>query len=376
MSHTITNDMFVENIDLLVTVEIVSFYKNSAINFQSICSFLLQSPKLIEIKFSYSDEAIDQLVDTLSCSENLRKLDVRTLEKLNTGQSLLTLMQKVPNLTDINLPYHLSADDVKLIPYESLLAISFGGYHTSEHFLEELCINCPHLCSINISSCDLNNSHIEVLVRYHKNMQSLMLTVDQDMHEGLVPLVAISTSLEYLSLDSPFITDLTVNALATHCPRLKCLMLDRSPTISSRAMADLLHRCSKLEQLHLPFSCCVNDALLFVLSASCRSLLQLVIHGAQVTDTGILALAAALPGLQSLDLSSCHGISDASVQAVCYHCRDLRELFLDDLDLTDASAEAMTQYLRKLRVFGGECDNISTYALHKVVLANPKVGWI
>lgn len=239
MSHTITNDMFVENIDLLVTVEIVSFYKNSAINFQSICSFLLQSPKLIEIKFSYSDEAIDQLVDTLSCSENLRKLDVRTLEKLNTGQSLLTLMQKVPNLTDINLPYHLSADDVKLIPYESLLAISFGGYHTSEHFLEELCINCPHLCSINISSCDLNNSHIEVLVRYHKNMQSLMLTVDQDMQvtdEGLVPLVAISTSLEYLSLDSPFITDLTVNALATHCPRLKCLMLDRSPTISSRAM--------------------------------------------------------------------------------------------------------------------------------------------
>lgn len=251
---------------------------------------------------------------------------------------------------------------------------------------ESLCVNCPQLHSLSVTCNGLeliNDQHVAVLVRHRKNMRSLKLGADfsncLDVSDAtMVPLAALSTNLECFRLGSMLITDCTIDAFAAHCPQLRKLEIRHCCKISCEAMVNLARCCHNMQNLDLSYCAGVEDHLIFQLVESCPYLKQLHINSGEVTDASIIALAAAFPRLQSLDLSGCECLTDAAVLQVCQNCCGLRGFYLDFMgdSVTDASVAAMAQYLRHLEVFGAESDNITTEALREVSKANPRALWM
>ena len=55
-----------------------------------------------------------------------------------------------------------------------------------------------------------------------------------------------------------------------------------------------------------------------------------------------------------------------SVIALCFPCRGLRELFLDDTNITDAAVDAIVMHLRKLKLFSVDAEIVSETAEDRV----------
>ncbi|GAB4828277.1 hypothetical protein Ancab_035190 [Ancistrocladus abbreviatus] len=176
--------------------------------------------------------------------------------------------------------------------------------------------------------------------------------------EGLCQVANGCHMLEKLDLcHCPSVTDKALIAIAERCPKLTALTIESCPHIGNASLQAIARCCPKLESiaikdcpligdqgvacLFLPSSSSVtkvklqglkvSDFSLAVIGHFGKSVTNLILSGlCNVSEKGFWAMgnACGLQALTSLTISSCRGMTDASLEAIGQGCPGLKQIFL------------------------------------------------
>ncbi|CAI7772786.1 unnamed protein product [Closterium sp. NIES-53] len=157
---------------------------------------------------------------------------------------------------------------------------------------------------------------------------------------GLVGLFQHCTALSTLDLTDCGISDTSAYP-ALLCP---AMAEERGGKAGSVRMVKAKGQGHSLK---LGFDMDITDAGLISLAASCSSLTELDLYRCEgVSCAGIAAVAQACTGLSTLNLSYCHRVRDAALIAIARHCPRLRNLEVRDAPLlTSAGLLAIAGHL-------------------------------
>ncbi|RCH84827.1 SCF ubiquitin ligase complex subunit [Rhizopus azygosporus] len=182
----------------------------------------------------------------------------------------------------------------------------------SYHALEQLWINLAPLASL------VNDTHIASLANCQRLERLTLANCFHITDVGLCNLIDVRTGIgpELVSIDLTDVlnvTDKTILKIAICCPRLQGLNLSMSRPhfdITDVGIVALAQQCPELKRIKL--NNCVT-----------------------ITEKSSIALALYCPYLVEVDLMNC-GVTDRTLQALFSHCRDLRELRLNQCDAAES----------------------------------------
>lgn len=112
-------------------------------------------------------------------------------------------------------------------------------------------------------------------------------------------------------------------------PNLRSLELKGCKEISDiGGLCELVKACPQLEELCMCGCEGVSNVLMQTLASSCPGLRKVVLRRAEhISDVGVASLVRGCPQLTYLDLSGCHGITNATLFHLT-HCKNLETLLL------------------------------------------------
>ncbi|KAG1049172.1 hypothetical protein G6F46_009637 [Rhizopus delemar] len=212
----------------------------------------------------------------------------------------------------------------------------------------------------------VNDSHITKLAKCQRLERLTLANCFYLTDVGLCSLIDVKTGIgpELISLDLTDVlnvTDKTLLKVAICCPRLQGLNLSMSRPhfdITDVGVVALAQQCPELKRIKL--NNCVT-----------------------ITEKSSIALALNCPHLVEVDLMNC-GVTDRTLHALFDHCRDLRELRLNQCDaaeslLTDrvliqSALASQPNYYEQLRLvdFTG-VSSIVDHSLAILVEAAPRI---
>ncbi|KAL1408918.1 SCF ubiquitin ligase complex subunit [Vanrija albida] len=139
------------------------------------------------------------------------------------------------------------------------------------------------------------------------------------------------------------------------CKRLERLTLSGAVHLSPKALNDVFRELNDLIAIDVSGVTDVDDTVAQEIAISCPKTQGLNLTDCkQLTDEGLLAIAASMKNLRRIKLSSCQRLTDRSIVALVRACPLLLELDLADVpQLSNDSTVAMffnTQHLRELRM--------------------------
>lgn len=175
--------------------------------------------------------------------------------------------------------------------------------------------------------------------------------------------------------------------------------------IEVRQLVALLRRCAGLRTVYMcgwnvgKFVC---DEVMYALAAYCTSLrsltmddgeitdcavatvarvhtdlVELNLHGQQLTDGALHAIAQHLPKLENLNLGTCKGISNSGVVALATRCTALKDLSLGGTRVADAAVSAVAMncpLLEDLNLW--DCDGVTDESIITLVERCPKINYL
>ena len=176
--------------------------------------------------------------------------------------------------------------------------------------------------------------------------------------------------LDFLGVDCcDNMTDVSIFAIAAHCPGLKQLMMRGTPGESrvTEASIPALARCVSLTSLKLCSRNTLTDCSIVPLVSHLSRLVELNLHDCSIGDLTGLAIGRSCPMLEKLELEDTsafdgelrgrragfakpRSISDAFMVAVASGCRRLRLLRLSSDKITDLSLLALARWSIDLRL--------------------------
>eukprot|EP00899_Mesostigma_viride_P015910 jgi/Mesvir1/2431/Mv22164-RA.2 len=178
--------------------------------------------------------------------------------------------------------------------------------------------NCLRLEVLNLSDCEgMSDAAIRVAGGSCKNLRELSL---RDLRgsftdQGLSAMAPSLGALEVLqALECDAVTDVSIVALAQHCPRLKNVCV---------------------------FKCKVGDP---GIEALARHLTLVSLNAAKcegVTDVGMRAVSEHSSQLDTLSVFGCTAITGIGVMAVASKCKRLRRLHIHRCSLTASDVQAV-----------------------------------
>ncbi|KZV81880.1 RNI-like protein [Exidia glandulosa HHB12029] len=135
------------------------------------------------------------------------------------------------------------------------------------------------------------------------------------------------------------------------CVNLERLTLAGCGNLSSDALIRLFTRLPKLASISAQEVLEINDAVLLAIARSCRGLQGLDITGCHsVTDEGVTALAKACPSFLRIKLAAVRSLTDSSLSALALHCRKLCEVdVMVCHNVTDDGVRSLWNCLPRLR---------------------------
>lgn len=152
--------------------------------------------------------------------------------------------------------------------------------------------------------------------------------------------------LEYLNIGNGMSDDVLI--ALSRCTTLKKLNLFGSD-VSDYGLIAVIRSNPLLEDIN--FHCeYLTDGCLFAIGQTCRKLKKFSAYSnANFTDEGIRAVMAANPSLESINIYYCEQLTSDSLIAIGEYCHDLTKLIIrGNLKLTDAGVQAVVQKNRKL----------------------------
>jgi hypothetical protein len=185
---------------------------------------------------------------------------------------------------------------------------------------------------------------------------------------GVTALVKGCGDLTELSLVDGIVavSDEGLQAIAAHCPKLRvCRMGTPFEPLcyTDVGVASLAQGCPRLETISFAGPTHLTDASLDAIATWCPRLTSLCVHASAVTDIGVLAVLRACPELAHVDLSET-AISDGLVTQLVAQCGKLESLTCIRCNrLTDASITFLVQHRdRGFAINLTDCPNISEFA--------------
>lgn len=188
--------------------------------------------------------------------------------------------------------------------------------------------NCRFLKSLDLQGSYIGNQGIIAIGQCCKQLEHLNLRFCEGLNDlGMVDFAQLcGKSLKSLGMAAcQWITDRTLNAVASHCPSLESLSLD-SELFKNEGIICVTKSCSLLKILRLQ---CINvtDEALLSVGYFCASLELLALYSFQrFTDRSFLAIGKGCKKLQQLTLSDCYFLSDRSLEAIASGCKNLTHL--------------------------------------------------
>ncbi|EDO04755.1 hypothetical protein SS1G_07238 [Sclerotinia sclerotiorum 1980 UF-70] len=215
-------------------------------------------------------------------------------------------------------------------------------------------------------------------------------------HSGLTGLITDNSHLLALDISGvKQITDTSMFTLAEHCRRLQGLNISQCVGITSESMLKL-NECEQLD-----------DRAIMAFAENCRNILEIDLHQCKyigndpvtalltngnalrelrlascekITDMAFLNLPhkATYDHLRILDLTSCHGLTDAAVEKIITVAPRLRNLvFAKCRLLTDHAVNSISRLGKNLHYLHlGHCGQITDTAVIKLVQACNRIRYI
>nr|XP_023922352.1 F-box/LRR-repeat protein 4 isoform X3 [Quercus suber] len=194
--------------------------------------------------------------------------------------------------------------------------------------LASLAQKCSLLKSLDLQGCYVGDPGLAAVGQCCKWLEDLNLRFCEGLTDaGVIELaLGCGKSLNTLGVAAcAKITDISLEAVGLHCKSLETLSLD-SEYVSDKGMLAVAKGCPLLKVLKIQ---CVNvtDEALAVVGTCCLSLEFLALYSLQkFTDKGLRAIGSGCKKLKNLTLSDCYFLSDKGLEAIATGCKELTHL--------------------------------------------------
>ncbi|XP_012555327.2 F-box/LRR-repeat protein 7 isoform X1 [Hydra vulgaris] len=190
---------------------------------------------------------------------------------------------------------------------ESLKTLEiFGCFNVSPQTINKLIEKCFHIRKLNLGQCHkVTNNSISLIAKHLKKLQSLDIRGCMQVRDNsLCELIENCHELTSLVVaNCPAITDITLYSLSNHSSIIKNLDACGCGKITDKGVRSLVKGCTKLQSLDL--------------------------SSTKVTGRSVISISTFCSNtLQSLRLSFCNALTDASLYALVSKCQKLRTLHL------------------------------------------------
>ncbi|CAJ1941182.1 unnamed protein product [Sphenostylis stenocarpa] len=200
--------------------------------------------------------------------------------------------------------------------------------NVSSNGLASLARKCTSLKALDLQGCYVGDQGLAAVGQCCKHLEDLNLRFCEGLTDsGLVELaVGVGKSLKSLGVAAcAKITDISMEAVGSNCRSLETLSLD-SEFIHNRGLVAVAQGCPTLKVLKLQ---CINvtDDALKAVGTSCLSLELLALYSFQrFTDKGLRAIGNGCKKLKNLTLIDCYFLSDKGLEAIATGCKELTHL--------------------------------------------------
>ncbi|KAJ9700182.1 hypothetical protein PVL29_005822 [Vitis rotundifolia] len=194
--------------------------------------------------------------------------------------------------------------------------------------LQSFAQKCRSLRSLDLQGCYVGDQGLAAVGECCKELQDLNLRFCEGLTDrGLVELaIGCGKSLKVLGIAAcAKITDISLEAVGSHCRSLETLSLD-SEFIHNEGVLAVAEGCRLLKVLKL---LCINvtDEALEAVGTCCLSLEVLALYSFQkFTDRSLSAIGNGCKKLKNLILSDCYFLSDKGLEAIATGCSELIHL--------------------------------------------------
>lgn len=229
---------------------------------------------------------------------------------------------------------------------------------------------CPSLRSLslwNVSSVG-DEGLSEIAKGCHMLEKLDICQASSISNKSLIAIAKGCPNLTTLNIEScPEIGNEGLQAIARSCPKLKCISIKDCPLVGDHGVSSLLSSANNLSRVKLQ-DLNITDFSLAVIGHYGKAIVNLVLSSLQnVSERGfwVMGVAQGLQKLMSLTVSSCRGVTDASIEAIGRGCINLKQMFLRRCCLvSDNGLVAFTKAARSLESLQlEECNSITQFGI-------------
>ncbi|KAK7327737.1 hypothetical protein VNO77_21827 [Canavalia gladiata] len=199
--------------------------------------------------------------------------------------------------------------------------------------LSAIAHGCPSLRSLslwNVSS--IGDAGLSKVAKGCHMLEKLDICQASSItNKSLITIAKGCPNLTTLNVEScPKIGNEGLQAIARSCPKLQCISIKDCPLVGDHGVSSLLSSAANLSRVKLQ-DLNITDFSLAVIGHYGKAITNLVLCGLQnVSERGfwVMGVAQGLQKLISLTVSSCQGVTDASIEAMGKGCINLKHMFL------------------------------------------------
>ncbi|XP_061344539.1 EIN3-binding F-box protein 1-like isoform X2 [Gastrolobium bilobum] len=192
---------------------------------------------------------------------------------------------------------------------------------------------CPSLRSLslwNVSS--IGDEGLSEIAKGCHMLEKLDLCLSSSIsNKGLIAIAEGCPSLTTLNIEScSKIGNEGLQAIARSCPKLQSISIKDCPLVGDHGVSSLLSSASNLSRVKLQ-ALNITDFSLAVIGHYGKAITNLVLCGLQnVSERGfwVMGVAQGLQKIVSFTITSCRGVTDASIEAMGKGCNNLKQMCL------------------------------------------------
>ncbi|GAV63348.1 LOW QUALITY PROTEIN: Adap_comp_sub domain-containing protein/F-box-like domain-containing protein/LRR_6 domain-containing protein [Cephalotus follicularis] len=212
----------------------------------------------------------------------------------------------------------------------SLKSLDLQGCYVGDKGLAAVGNFCKHLEDLNLRFCEglTDSGLVELTFGCGKSLKSLGVAACAKITDTSLEAVgSFCKFLQTLSLDSEFVHNKGILAVAKGCCLLKFLKLQCS-NVSDEALIAVGTYCLCLEVALYSFQKC-TDRGLCAIGKGCKNLKNLALSDCYLlSDKGLEAIASGCTELTHLEVNGCHNIGTLGLESIGRSCLRLTELSL------------------------------------------------
>ncbi|KJE89289.1 hypothetical protein, variant [Capsaspora owczarzaki ATCC 30864] len=246
---------------------------------------------------------------------------------LVSAHNMMTRMDNLTNLEELVIKAIHLTPEFRLPPNLKKLWVESQFVVSNDWSWEDT----PYLTDVRVASMQLDERP-EQLNRLISSVRLSALRMHHCSVYVTQPLAGLE-NLHTLELHNPvrynFTQKYTYIPLFASCPNLVNLVIREADGLTDKMVDDWLALLPNLQSLSLNQGRAsrLSDATLTAIATRCPKLRELKLESfLQMTDVGLTTLASSCPKLETVWIPFCRNIGDAGLQSLFTWCKDLRDL--------------------------------------------------